>query len=280
MMDKDIKQAIEKRKQYLDSQKVFKSPGKAQWEIYKNERNIKPKNFNDSEYSEMIICLLAILGALSFGVSIISFIWVGFMFGLLSLLAVGLVFAVAYYLTEGLPKFMKLPTQDNKFMSLGEDSFNDYRLSDYKRLHKLIYVKGEFYRVWYVRYVLGLDENEFTASDSINLMLRGNYSQYGGTTYLHRGISHGIPYVEEVSSEPEEEVDEGELDRVRNLLMDADRDREHWLNSLTTTRFLDYDEFLHILDTEKAVEEAKELDSKVSQFEEYMKNKDKLNKKR
>lgn len=273
MFDKEIKQAIERRKKFLESQKVFKSPDKFQWVMYK-DREITKKPILKSHDSPLLFIGKAVLAVSTF---ITGFS--GFILNMLGKLLIGypllllcvILFVTFFIGTNGLPKFV--PTKENKYLRLG--GFNH---GEYASLHKLIYVKGEFYRVWYVRYVLGLDENEFKASDSINLMLRGNYSQYGGTIYLHRGISHGIPYVEEASSEPEEEVDEGELDRVRNLLRDADRDREHWLNSLTTTRFLDYDEFLHILDTEKAVEEAKELDSKVSQFEEYMNHKNKIKK--
>lgn len=275
MMDKDIKQAIEKRKQYLDSQKVFNSPDEFQWRMYKGKEITKKPIFQSHDSP------LLFAGEIVLSVTIFVVGFTGFILSMLDKLLIGspllalsiLLLITLLINTNGIPKFV--PTKGNKYNNLG-----DYNKEKYTRLHKLIYVKGEFYRVWYVRYVLGLDENEFKASDSINLMLRDNYSRYGGTTYLHRGISHGIPYIEEVASEPEEGVDEGELDRVRNLLVDAGRDREHWLNSLTTTRFLDYDEFLHILDTEKAVEEAKELDSKVSQFEEYMKNKDKLSKKK
>lgn len=272
MMDKDIKQAIEKRKQYLDSQKVFNSPDEFQWRMYKGKEITKKPVFQSHDSP------LLFAGEIILSVTIFVSGTTGAILNMLGKLLIGsplLILSILLLITllintNGIPKFV--PTKGNKYNNLG--AYNHER---YAKLHKLIYVKGEFYRVWYVRYILGLDETEFKASDSINLMLRDNYSRYGGTTFLHRGISHGIPYV---ASEPEVEVDEGELDRVRNLLMDADRDREHWLNSLTTTRFLDYDEFLHILDTEKAVEEAKELDSKVSQFEEYMKNKDKLNKKR
>lgn len=272
-MDKDIKQAIEKRKQYLDSQKVFSSPDEFQWGMYKG-KEITKKPIFQSHVSPLLFAIENVLGVTIFVVGITGIIlsMLGkFLLGY-PLIILGLILFVTLLInTYGIPKFV--PTKRNKYNNLG-----DYNQRMYARLHKLIYVKGEFYRVWYVRYVLGLDENEFKASDSINLMLRDNYSRYGGTTYLHRGISHGIPYIEEVTSEPEVEVDEGELHRVRNLLMDAGRDREHWLNSLTTTRFLDYDEFMHILDTEKAVEEAKELDSKVSQFEEYMNHKNKMKK--
>ncbi|XWX32603.1 hypothetical protein LCFBJUUZ_CDS0144 [Staphylococcus phage PG-2021_76] len=269
MLDKDIKKAINKRKHYLDRQKVAKSPSEVQWDIYRNQWVQRERLLDDTDL-EIVCGTLGVLSLLSLSVGVVSFILANFMFGFLGISVGGLLIAIITLITKG------LPTQDNKFISLGDGAFNSYRMTKYSKLHRLIYVKGEFYRVWYVRYVMGLDEKEFERTDTINSLLSGRH--HTGTTYLHRGISYGIPYIEEVSSEPEEDVDGGELDRVRNLLSDADRDREHWLNSLITTRFLSYDEFMHILDTEKAVEEAKELDSKVSQFEEYMNHKNKIKK--
>uniref|UniRef100_A0AAU8GRM3 Uncharacterized protein n=1 Tax=Mammaliicoccus phage MSShimriz1 TaxID=3230127 RepID=A0AAU8GRM3_9VIRU len=269
MLDKDIKKAIDKRKQYLDSQKVFKSPRKVQWDIYRNQRVERGRLLDDTDL-EIVCGTLGILGLSSLSVGIVLVILAKFMFGFLGILVGGLLIGLTILITKG------LPTQDNKFISLGDSAFDISRLTKYSKLHRLIYVKGEFYRVWYVRYVMGLDEKEFERTDTINSLLSGRHHR--GTTYLHRGISYGIPYVEEVASEEEPDVDGGELERVRELLSDADRDREHWLNSLTTTRFLDYDEFMNILDTDKAVEEAKELDSRVSQFEEYMKHKSKIKK--
>lgn len=269
MFDKELKQAIERRKKFLESQKVFKSPDKFQWAMYK-DREITKKPILKSNDSPLLF-----IGETVLAVSTFITGFSGFILNMLGKLLIGypllllcvILFVTFFIGTNGLPKFV--PTKENKYLRLG--GFNH---REYASLHKLIYVKGEFYRVWYVQYVLGLNVEEFKATDNINIMISRRYPYTSGSTHYLRGISHGIPYVE--NTEPDIEVDEGELERVRNLLLDADRDREHWLNSLTTTRFLDYDEFMHILDTEKAVEEAKELDSKVSQFEEYMKHKNKI----
>ncbi|XWX33441.1 hypothetical protein KQUDLBSD_CDS0169 [Staphylococcus phage PG-2021_40] len=67
---------------------------------------------------------------------------------------------------------------------------------------------------------------------------------------------------------------------VVDIIESGMTEREHWVNSLPTTRFLTYKEFITIEETSSLVKSVKETDKYITQFEDYMKNKDKLNKER
>lgn len=261
-MDKEINQLIENRKQYLDSQKVVKSPSKVQWEIYRYKR-VEPREILDETDLEILFGTLVVLGLSSLSVGVVALILSNFILGFLGILVGVLLFILALLPIKG------LPTQDNKLATMSRD-----RREQCSKLHELIYVKGEFYRVWYARYVLCLDEREFERTDKINRVLNRerSYSRFGyhdPHTYVSK------VYNDVDDSEIYDRYSE-ELTRIRQLKSSANNDREDWLNGMVTTRFLDYKEFMSILKSEKAVKEVKELDSKVSQFEYYMNNKERF----
>lgn len=270
-MDKEINQLIENRKQYLDRQKVAKSPSKVQWDIYRN-KEVKEGEFFGSQGLRGVIELLSFIGG---GTSL-------FIGGLLLLLKepisivlipLGLVLLILWIMTDYNAPFRNLiPIKRIKFATMSE-----YRREQYSKLHRLIYVKGEFYRVWYVRYVLGLDEHEFESTDKINRVLNSTYS-WDRLSYRDPHTKVVLGSIDDIRTSDMGANDKytEELAKIRELKHSANSDRENWLNGMATTRFLDYNEFMNIIQSEQAVKEVKELDSKVSQFEYYMKNKERF----
>lgn len=275
-MDKEINQLIENRKQYLDRQKIAKSPSKVQWDIYRNKEVKESEFFDSQEFGDTIELLSFIGGGTSLFIGVLLFLLkepIGIV-----LMPLGLVLLILWIIIDqNVPLRKLIPTRDNKLATMSE-----YRREQYSKLHRLIYVKGEFYRVWYVRYVLGLDEHEFERTDKINKVLNRTYS-WDRLNYrdLHTKVVLGSiddirpDYIRTNDTGTNDKYTE-ELDKIRGLKYSANSDRENWLNGMATTRFLDYNEFMKIIQSEQAVKEVKELDSKVSQFEYYMNNKERF----
>lgn len=291
MYVEEINKVIEKQKDYLDQQKVFDSPDKYQWygvtgeDVNTNTDNdiLRNKIKNKNKISSLIFILRMSCIPLVSALSVLA------ISGVIPFITcpLAVIITITIALTGEKSKFRsKLRTgkRDNSLM----ENFDFDEKVLYSKLHRLIYVEGEFYRVWYVKYILGLDPKEFSLSDPVYQKLTPSL----GGQYIGKSTANGGSYIyttEEIENmlkkagegkwqlNTEDETSK-EINRTNQLLKEARSEREHWINSLSTARFLDYEEFRNIQETDKAIEKAKELDNKVQQFEMYMKNKDKLKK--
>ncbi|QYC50867.1 hypothetical protein [Mammaliicoccus phage vB_MscM-PMS3] len=277
MLENEFKQLLDKRKEQLESKKTFDSPDWFQWHTYTVKIPGRYTNYsNDWEISmeqrgklyekreglltipwlltsivvwlliaNIILCAVLLFSGISATIPIV-------MFFVLLLVAV-------------FPKTKLLTNIVDKV--LGYNDNHNYKFYDckskvakrYSNLHKLYYVNGEYYRKWYIEYVLGLDASEFVREDDFSSLImdtvKGNYVD---GKHLYDNKYHSIV-----------EIIESGMSQ-----------REHWVNSLPTTRFLTYKEFMTIEETSNLVKSVKEKDKYITQFEDYMKNKDKLNKER
>lgn len=281
MLENEFKQVLDKRKEQLESKTVFDSPDWFQWHAYTTEfpfryMDLAPDRgmINKQEKQlynkrEKLLDKRYLIAIISFWLLIANTIVWAMLWANGVSIGILLVFTIVFALTTILSltkPIGKLFTNivDN---SLGYKDNHNYKFYDsktklyerYYDLHKLYYVKGEYYRKWYIEYVLGLDTKEFVREDEFSRLImdtvRGNYID---GKHLYNSEYHTV--VEVIESGMSE--------------------REHWVNSLATTRFLTYKEFMTIEETSSLVKSVKEKDKYITQFESYMRNKDKLQKER
>lgn len=290
-MDKELTKIIEKREQYLDSKRVFDSPSEEQWIIYKALSSYVKDTKTESKLGEEIKYwsgFLAVLMLITGGLISIVSIPSSLPFQGIAVISLSIYISYKVELKGIIPTIKHTLGYKRKFpINLTPEERGSYR-----KIHKLVYVKGEFYRVWYIKYVLKLDPSTFVMTDPLYKHLyvpKDRITHKGKSTfngdnqtrhlYTPDQITELLNSVDEdgkvTGYTNEENLDIEEIDRVNTLLREAREERDHWINSLTTARFLDYKEFVKIQEMDEAIDKAKELDIKVQQFEEYMKNKSK-----
>ncbi|WBF82242.1 hypothetical protein [Mammaliicoccus virus vB_MscM-PMS2] len=277
MLENEFKQLLDKRKEQLESKKTFDSPDWFQWHTYilqipgrytgysdawENSMEQKDKLYRKREKLLDISWLLRVI---SFWLPIINIVLCVVLLANGISITIPMVTFFVLLLVAVSPKTKLLTNIVDKV--LGYNDNHNYKFYDckgkeskrYSNLHKLYYVNGEYYRKWYIEYVLGLDASEFVREDDFSSLImdtvKGNYVD---GKHLYDNQYH----------------------KVVEIIESGMTEREHWVNSLPTTRFLTYKEFMTIEETSSLVKSVKEKDKYITQFEDYMKNKDKLNKER
>lgn len=255
----DIETTLNKQKEYLERIKVFDSPDIYQWVTCKG----KYSGFRLSDEFQNSISKIESTNNTIFNIRMASILVVG----LIGTLIVSGILPIAFSLLNALillgvllmsgsaRKLIKrrLGKEDNSPMW----DFSSYEEKVYKDLHRLVYVHGEYYRVWYIKYILRKDEQEFIMEEDFNV-------------YVYNKSYHAVS----------QEDFKTYFYEVEYLIEQALSDRTHWINSLPTARLLTYKEFKTVLETDELVNETKEMDMNIELFERYMKNKDKLQKER
>lgn len=277
MLENEFKQLLDKRKEQLESKKTFDSPDWFQWHTYnvhipgrytrysnarENSSEQKDKLY---EKREKLLGIPWIITSVVFWLIMANIVLCAVLLYNDISITISMVMFFVLFLVAVFPKTKLLTNIVDKV--LGYTDNHNYKLCNcgyyvgkrYSNLHKLYYVNGEYYREWYIEYVLGLDVKEFVIEDDFSKLImdtvKGNYSD---GKHLYDNQYHNIV-----------EIIESGMSQ-----------REHWVNSLPTTRFLTYKEFMTIEETSSLVKSVKETDKYITQFEDYMKNKDKLNKER
>ena len=255
----EIETTLNNQKEYLERIKVFDSPDIYQWVTFKGKRSgfRLSDEFQDAisktEYINRYIANIRMAGILVVGL-IGTLIISGILPIAFSLLN-ALILLGVLLMSGNVRKIIKkmLGKEDNSPMW----DFSSYEDKVYKDLHRLVYVHGEYYRVWYIKYILRKNEQEFIMEEDFNV-------------YVYNKSYH------EVSQEDFKTY----FYEVEYLIEQALKDRTHWINCLPTARLLTYKEFKTVLETDELVNETKEMDMDIELFERYMKNKDRLQKER
>ncbi|XWX29999.1 hypothetical protein NHYGZSKF_CDS0167 [Staphylococcus phage PG-2021_15] len=280
MLENEFKQILDKRKEQLESKTTFDSPDWFQWFAYifempyiRNELGkAKEQEREAGEQKEKLYRKRERLEDIPFYVTFISF-WLlvvnSVLCAILSFKGVSIVIPMIILVVSLIVVILSVTKTTDKVIdkALGYSDNHNYKLyacktkvyKKYYDLHKLYYVNGEYYRKWYIEYILGLDAREFVREDEFSRLImdtvKGNYVD---GSHLYDNKYH----------------------TVVDIIESGMTEREHWVNSLPTTRFLTYKEFITIEETSSLVKSVKETDKYITQFEDYMKNKDKLNKER
>lgn len=255
----EIETTLNNQKEYLERIKVFDSPDIYQWVTFKGKRSgfRLSDEFQDAisktEYINRYITNIRMAGILVVGL-IGTLIISGILPIAFSLLN-ALILLGVLLMSGNVRKIIKkmLGKEDNSPMW----DFSSYEDKVYKDLHRLVYVHGEYYRVWYIKYILRKNEQEFIMEEDFNV-------------YVYNKSYHGVS----------QEDFKTYFYEVEYLIEQALKDRTHWINCLPTARLLTYKEFKTVLETDELVNETKEMDMDIELFERYMKNKDRLQKER
>lgn len=236
VLDK-VQEEIKKSQQELDSYQVVSLPDDKQWEMFSEYvMDIKDKyiRFIDFKYNAIKYSQLFLSAVLFF-----YFIAVDSGTGML---VTGL---LSIFLT-----IVVIPSLYDK--RINKKKYEIESISKkYKELHMLFYKDGEYYRVWYIKYVL--KESVF---------------DYQNIHQLEAGLKY--PY----------SLDDNILKSHIFNMKQANTDKNHWINSLPTTRFLSFKEVEQIDDLKKSLEKLKRNDATIKAFEEYMKQKEEKRKER
>lgn len=238
-----LSKELRNKKQESKKTFIFDPPTRRQWNIYTS--NIE----NESHKSNFLYFILIIVHILSY-MLFISFLFnsileISVAGGLLSCMNLIISFFIIVDFINSPEKLKNIIIYSfyNFIFSIVNFKIRNKKQS-YKKLHSLYYKNGEYYRAWYILYVL-----------------RENI-------YDH-GYKPCFPSFYELRTIEYSKMTE-EIPKITNQ---ANFERKHWINSLPTTRFLSMKEFKMIQKTERSLEEFKKEDRKIKAFEEYMKNK-------
>ena len=253
----EIETTLAKQRDYLDRVKVFDSPDIYQW------LSTKGREYKISDEYQSIIRKKESIDDNIFHSRMAGIL----ISGITSTLTLSGVIPIAFCIITALILLgvlltsNKARTKINKLLGKEDNSpmriLSSYEDKVYKDLHRLVYVHGEYYRVWYIKYILRKNEQEFIMEEDFNV-------------YMYNKSFH------EVSQDDFKTY----FYEVEYLIEQALRDRSHWINSLSTARFLTYSEFKTVLETDELVSKTKDMDMNIELFERYMKNKDRLQKER
>lgn len=239
VLDK-VQKEIKKSQQELDSYQVVSLPDDKQWEMFSEYvMDIKDKyiRFIDFKYNAIKYSQLFLSAVLFF-----YFIAVDSGTGMLvtGLLSIFLTIVLIPSLHE-----KKVYKKKYEIESISRK---------YKELHMLFYKDGEYYRAWYINFVLKESVFDYQNIHQLEAELKYPYSL--DDEYLSNLKSH-----------------------IFNMKQ-ANTDKNHWINSLPTSRFLSFKEVEQVNSLKKSLSELKRNDATIKAFEEYMKQKEEKRKER
>lgn len=233
VLDK-VQEEIKKSQQELDSYQVVSLPDDKQWEMFSEYvMDIKDKyiRFIDFKYIFIKYSQLILLVSLFFYFVSIN--------NALGMLTAG---SLSIFLT-----IILIPSLHEKKVYKKKSEIENLSRK-YKELHMLFYKDGEYYRAWYINFVLKESAFDYQNIHQLEAELKYPYSL--DDEYLNNLKSH-----------------------IFNMKQ-GNTDKNHWINSLPTSRFLSFKEVEQINSLKKSLEKLKRNDATIKAFEEYMKQKE------
>ena len=235
-----VQEEIKKSQEELERFHTMRLPDNKQWEMYSHyvmyikDRVVKSINlkFNVFKYSQVILAIFLL----------IHFVIV---YNVTGMLATGI---SSIFLT-----IVGIPALHEKYRDKKKNDV-EYMSNKYKKLHQLYYKDGEYYRYWFITYVLRENAEDYKSAEELKLM----------QTYY---------YADNKEMKAKLET------KILNMKQ-ASIQKNHWINSLPTSRFLSFKEVEQVCDLRKSLNKLKRNDATIKAFEEYMKQKEEKRKER
>lgn len=227
----NVYEEIKNSQQKIESYQTMSLPDDKQWEMFREpviDIKIKHKKLIDYKYNVILYSQLTL--------SILLFIYFGINNSGIGMLATGV---TSIFLT-----LILIPSLHDKKINKKKYEIESISMK-YKELHMLFYKDGEYYRAWYIMFVL-----------------RDIVSNYQNIYQLDSELKY--PY----------SLDDNILKSHIFNMKEANTEQNHWINSLPTSRFLSFKEVEQIYDLKKSLNELEKNDANIKAFEEYMKQKE------